>query len=69
MRINGDALRAIRERTGLTISELSRASGVDRTVITRIETGQRQGTPAQHKALAEALHVSMLAIAVTYVVA
>jgi transcriptional regulator with XRE-family HTH domain len=65
MRINGEALRAIRERTGLTISDLSRTSEVDRTVITRIETGERKGTPAQHKALAEALQVSMLAIALT----
>ena len=65
MRINGEALRAIRERTGFSISELSRESGVDRTVITRIETGERRGTHAQHKALAVALGVSLLAIALT----
>jgi transcriptional regulator with XRE-family HTH domain len=65
MRINGEALRVIRERTGLTITDLARASGVDRTVITRIENGSRRGTPAQHKALAQALDVSLLAIALT----
>jgi len=69
MKINADALRAIRERTGLTITGLSNASGVDRTVITRIESGERKGTPAQHKALANALGVSMLAIAITEVAA
>jgi transcriptional regulator with XRE-family HTH domain len=56
-------LRPLRERTGLSISELSRSSGVDRTVITRLESGERRGTPAQLKALAAALDVSLLAIA------
>jgi transcriptional regulator with XRE-family HTH domain len=55
-------LRPLRERTGLSISELSRSSGVDRTVITRLESGERRGTPAQLKALAAALDVSLLAI-------
>jgi transcriptional regulator with XRE-family HTH domain len=36
---------------------------VDRTVITRLESGERRGTPAQLKALAAALDVSLLAIA------
>jgi len=55
MRINGEALRVLRERTGLSITMLSKASGVDRTVITRLENGERRGTPAQAKALALAL--------------
>lgn len=59
MQIDGDALHACRYRRGLTISGLAALSGVDRTVITRIERGQRRGTPAQHKALAEALGVDM----------
>lgn len=65
MRINGEALRVIRQRTGLTITDLANRSGVDRTVITRIEKGERRGTPAQHTALAQALDVSLLAIAFT----
>jgi transcriptional regulator with XRE-family HTH domain len=63
MRANPASLRPLRERTGLSISELSRSSGVDRTVITRLESGERRGTPAQLKALAAALDVSLLAIA------
>jgi len=55
MRINGEALRVLRERTGLSITMLSKASGVDRTVITRLESGERRGTAAQAKALSVAL--------------
>ncbi len=62
MRTNGEALRVIRERTGLSISELARASKVDRTVITRLENGERRGTPSQIKALAEALDVPLITI-------
>lgn len=62
MGINGTALRIIRERTGLTISELARASQVCRTVITRIERGERPGTPAQCVALASALDVPWAAL-------
>lgn len=65
MRINGEALRVIRERTGVSITDLARATGIDRTALHRIETGERRGTVAQHKALAIALDVSMLAIALT----
>lgn len=63
MRINGEALRTIRERTGLSVTELARRANIDRTALHRIEIGERRGTPAQHKALAVALDVSMLAIA------
>lgn len=63
MQIDGEALHAERYRRGLTITGLASLSGVDRTVITRIERGQRRGTPAQHKALAEALNVDMVDIA------
>lgn len=62
MRLNGEALRVIRERTGLTITQLGTASGVDRTVITRLESGERRGTPAQLVALAQALNVPLTAI-------
>ena len=62
MRLNGEALKVIRERTGLTITQLSTASGVDRTVITRLESGERRGTPAQIVALAQALNVALTVI-------
>lgn len=63
VKINGDALGPIRRGARLTITELARRSGVDRTVITRIEAGQRRGTIAQLHALAEALNVVPNAIA------
>jgi transcriptional regulator with XRE-family HTH domain len=69
MKINGEALKAIRERSGMSITGLANASGVDRTVVTRIESGERRGTPAQHKALSEALMVPMQAIAYAEAVA
>lgn len=62
MRLNGEALKVIRERTGLSITDLSRTSGVDRTVITRLESGERRGTNAQIVALAQALNVALTAI-------
>lgn len=62
MRLNGDALKAIRERTGLSITQLANASGVDRTVVTRLESGERRGTAAQLVALAQALNVPLTAI-------
>jgi transcriptional regulator with XRE-family HTH domain len=69
MKINGEALKAIRSRSEMTITQLATASGIDRTVITRIENGERKGTPAQHKALAIALQVPMQAIAINEVAA
>lgn len=69
MRANPEALKAIRVRTGESIASLSRASGVDRTVITRLENGERRGTPAQLRALAEALQVPVTAISRTEAVA
>lgn len=62
MRINGAALREIRKRSGLSIAKLSEASGVDRSVISRIERGERRGTPRQHVELAQALGCTLVAI-------
>lgn len=67
MRTNGPALRAIRQRTGFTVTQLANAAGVDRTVLTRLENGERRGTPAQIKALAQALDVPVTAIIVSEV--
>lgn len=64
MQINGAAVRQIRYLSGLTVRALAdKAGGIDPSHLSRIETGQRRGTPAQHKALAAALGVSPLAIA------
>lgn len=62
MRINGSAVRALRIREGLTITALASKSKIERSVLNRIETGTRKGTPAQAKSLAEFLNVPMSAI-------
>jgi transcriptional regulator with XRE-family HTH domain len=62
MRLNPEALRVIRERSGMSKAELAERAGVDRTLITRLENGERPGTPRVIKALAEALACSQLAI-------
>lgn len=62
MTSNGAAIKAIRERTGLTCSQLARTAGIDRTHLHRIESGERRGTPAQIAAIAAALAVPTTAI-------
>lgn len=62
MRTNGAAIAAIRERSGLTKTQLATAAGIDRTHLHRIETGERNGTPSQAKAIATALAVPLLAV-------
>jgi transcriptional regulator with XRE-family HTH domain len=60
--LNVDALTAIRERTGLTKAELADAAGIHRSLLTRIESGERQATPASIVKLARALRVPQTAI-------
>ena len=60
--LNRDALIALRVRTGLNKQELADLAGIDRTLITRLENGERRATPAVMKKLAVALDVSLLAI-------
>lgn len=62
MHINREALRAIRQRSDVSLSELSRRTGIDRTLIGRIESGERRGSAEQRKLLADALGVPVGAI-------
>jgi transcriptional regulator with XRE-family HTH domain len=62
MRSNGAAITAIRERSGLTKSDLARLVKIDPSHLTRIESGERNGTPAQLNAIARALLVPVTAI-------
>lgn len=62
MKINADALTAIRERSGLTLSELASQVGVGRAHLSNIEAGRRTASPALTKALAGALKVPTTAI-------
>ncbi len=62
MKLNPEALRVIRERSGMSKSELATAAGIDRTLVTRLESGERPGTPNVIRRLADALQCSQLAI-------
>ena len=62
MRWNAGALGVIRERSGLSKAELAERAGIDRTLVTRLENGERPGTPRVIRALSLALDCSQLAI-------
>lgn len=57
MHINREALRAIRILSGTSLAELARRTQIDRTLIGRIESGERRGTIEQRRLLAKALGV------------
>lgn len=46
----------------MTKAELAKLAGIDRTLVTRLETGDRNGTPAVIARLASALQCSQVAI-------
>lgn len=62
MRLNPATLQLVRERTGMTKAELADRAGIDRTLITRLENGERTGTPAVIAKLAAALQCSQVAL-------
>lgn len=64
VKLNPEALRVIRERTGLSKQDLATAAGIDRTLVHRLENGERNATPRVIVALARALDVSQLAITI-----
>lgn len=62
MRLHGTAIRIIRERSGLSLADLARATEIDASTLSRIETGQRPGTTKQLVMIARALNVPHSAI-------
>lgn len=62
MTLNRAALVALRERSGMSKAELAERAGIDRTLVTRLENGERRATPAVMRKLAEALQVSQVAL-------
>lgn len=62
MRINPAALKAIRERSGLTRTALADAAGIKQSHVSNIEAGRRQASPDVIVALAHALKVDITAI-------
>lgn len=62
MRINPSALRAIRERSGMSVSSLAHAAGIKQPHLSNIECGKRQASAELVVALAKALKVELPAI-------
>ncbi len=59
MRCNGTALRSIRVRAGLSVTELAREVGISQPHLTNIERGDRQPSPEVLVKLAEALKAAL----------
>lgn len=62
MRLNRQTLRILRERSGHSKASLAERAGIDRTLVTRLENGEREATPAVMRKLAEALDVPLYAL-------
>ncbi len=62
MRLNHDALRVIRERTGKSQTAVAADASIDRANYAHLEAGRRRGTEAQIKAIAVALQVPVTAL-------
>lgn len=62
MVLNGSALQAIRERSGLTQTELSAQTGVSQGRISELEAKNQPVRPGTVKALADALRVPLTAL-------
>ena len=57
MRLNGSAIRVIRERTGLSITAAANAAGVTQPTWSNWERGKRRATPANVQAICEVLRI------------
>lgn len=62
MKLNTEALKVIRERSGQSQSLTARLAGIDRANYAHIEAGRRKGTDAQIAAVAVALKVPVTAL-------
>lgn len=62
MELNREALRALREEHGHSQQSLAIAAGVSRTMILRLENGERNCRPPVMKKLADALDVPIRAL-------
>lgn len=62
MQVNGAALRAIVERSGISWTQYAELVGKDRTYIAHVVAGRRQVPWATAKAMADALVVPVAAI-------
>lgn len=60
--LNRAALTEIRQRSGLSKAALANLAGVDRTLIHRLENGERSATPSVMRKLADALQCPLVAL-------
>ncbi|OII10501.1 hypothetical protein BIU97_10255 [Curtobacterium sp. MCBA15_009] len=67
-RLNGTALRTIRELSGLRHGQFAKRAELDPGYLTKLENGSRQPSPAVLRRLADALGVSFEAISFPVVV-
>lgn len=62
MRLNHQALRIIRERSGFTQAKAAELAGINRPNYAHMEAGRRPGTPEQIRAIALMLDVPLTAL-------
>ena len=62
MNLNREALVVIRERSGMSKTQLAAKCGVDRTLIHRIENGERHATVSVIRKMADALECPLMAL-------
>lgn len=62
MRLNHQALRIIRERSGFSQAKAAELAGIDRPNYAHMEAGRRPGTPEQIKSIAQVLDVPFTAL-------
>jgi len=62
MDLNTHALKAIRERSGLTVTALAESAGIKQAHLSNIEAGRRSASPTVIVALARSLKVELPAI-------
>lgn len=60
--LNRPALIEIRTRSGLSKTALAELAGIDRTLVHRLENGERRATPAVLRKLADALQCPLMAL-------
>lgn len=62
MQINAAALKALRERTGLSVTELADQTSIKRSHLSNLEAGRRSASEATIVDLAKVLKVPVTAI-------
>ena len=62
MEVNRHALRAIRERSGMSLSQLARAADVSQPHLSNVEAGRRRPSPELTLRLADVLRVPVVAL-------